>query len=250
VRYTAPEIFHPEFTVLKVASMDSAATPLKILIVEDEVPLLDALVKIFTRFGHDVRGVGDGKAMDAALADYAVDIVVLDLNLPGEDGVQISRRLRQSSSCGIIMMTGRGRLDEKLDGYQCGADLYFVKPVDPEELHAAIVSLGRRLLPVSPPGWSFDAIRSNIITPRNISVPLTAQQTIVLGLLTARIGESVPRAEILSALGHTEDEYANQRLETLVSRLRSRVKAADPESELPVRARSNLGYSFMADVEM
>ena len=226
-----------------------SANRLKILIVEDEELLRYALVRILTHFGYDVRGVGDGKSMDAALKECAADIFVLDINLPGEDGIQIARRIRDTSSSGIIMLTGRSTLDEKLNAYKCGADLFFAKPIDPEELHAAIESLGRRLSPASKPGWYFDGLRSLLISPRNIPIPLTSQQAIVLSLLCKRPGETVSRSEMLNALGQFEDEYAVQRLETLLSRLRAKVRTADPESVLPLRARQSTGYAFLDSVQ-
>ncbi len=229
--------------------MSETTQKLKILIIEDDEPLRTALEKILAHFGHDVRGAGDGSDMDSALADYAADVVLLDLNLPGEDGFQLTQRLRKTSSCGIIMLTGRGHLHDKLDGYKSGADFYLVKPIDPEELLAAITSLGRRIVP-STPAWRFDTVRSLLITSRNISIPLTYQQTLIIGLLTAKIGETVPRSDILSALGHLDDEYSRKRLETQLSRLRARVHAADPESELPIRARQSYGYSFLATCEL
>ena len=228
--------------------MTATDLKLQVLIVEDDTALRNALIKIFQHFGHDVRGAEDGAAMDSLLAERAADIIILDVNLPGEeDGVQIARRLRRSSSCGIIMLTGRGQIVDKLDGYQSGADLYFVKPVDPVELHAAIVSLGRRLAPAKQAAWQLDAKRSVLLTPRGIEVPLSAQKCAFLKLLFTTPGDTVPRSEIYAALGHADDEYARQRVETMITRLRSDVRSSDPESELPVRARHNLGYAFLAD---
>ena len=229
--------------------MNDTIQKLKILIVEDEVLLRNALSKIFSRFGHDVQGVGDGIAMDAVLAHFSPDIIVLDINLPGEDGVSITRRIRQTNSCGIVMITGRGKMDEKLEGYECGADVYFVKPFDPLELHAAILSLGRRLLPAKRSTWRYHAGRATLETPHGISVPLTGQQDVILKLLTTQPGASVSRLELLTALGHPDDECAYQRLETLLSRFRARVRAADPQSELPVRARHNMTYAFLAEID-
>jgi len=227
--------------------MSDVPSTLRILVVEDEAHLRNALIKIFHYFGHDARGVEDGSAMDAALAEQPADIIILDVNLPGEDGLRIAQRLRRTSACGIIMLTGRGQIDEKLDGYQSGADLYFVKPVDPVELHAAIVSLGRRLVPAELAAWQLDAKRSVLLTPRGIEVPLSAQKCTFLKLLFANPGDTVPRSEIYAVLGHADDEYARQRVETMITRLRSDVRSSDPESELPVRARHNLGYAFLAD---
>lgn len=221
---------------------------LHVIIVEDDDVLQSALVRILKDYEYDVRGVSDGIELDAALDDYPADILVLDINLQGEDGIQIAQRIRQKSSCGIIMLTGRSQLDVKLSAYKCGADMFFSKPVDMQELHAAIENLGRRLSPPSKPGWYLDSTRSLLITPHNISIPLTSHQAIVLNLLCTRKGESVSRAEIHGALGQECDECADQRLETLLSRLRAKVRSADPDSDLPLRARQGSGYAFLDEV--
>jgi DNA-binding response OmpR family regulator len=223
---------------------------LRIVIVEDEEELRTVLVTILTHLGHDVRGVGDGASLDRALVDYPADVVVLDLNLPGEDGVHIAQRVRQTYNCGIIMTTGRGQLQERVNGFQSGADLYFVKPIDPLELHAALCNLRRRLIPAAPTEkthWHFDPQLSSLLTPHNISISLTAQECIVLKLLLAVPGKTVSRSEIFSALGHPDDEYASKRVETLLSRLRSKVRTLDPQSILPIRARHGMGYAFLGD---
>lgn len=224
--------------------------PLRIIIVEDQEELRTVLETVLSRLGHDVRGAGDGAALDLALADYPADVVVLDLNLPGEDGVAIALRLRQTNKCGIIMATSRGLANERINGFENGADLYLVKPVNPMELHAALLNLGRRLR-LAPDNehatWTFDPQLSAIRTPLGISVNLTAQENIVMQLLLAIPGKTVQRSKIFSALGHFDDEYGSKRLETLLSRLRSKIRRHDPNTELPIRARHGMGYAFLAD---
>lgn len=225
---------------------------LRIIVVEDHEDLRTVLEAVLSGLGHDVRGVGDGAALDMALADYPADVVVLDLNLPGEDGVTIAQRLRQTNKCGIIMTTSRGLANERISGFENGADLYLVKPINPLELHAALLNLGRRLR-VSPANehttWHFDPQLSIIQTPLGISINLTAQESIVLKLLLAVPGKTVTRLEIFSALGHLDDEYASKRVETLLSRLRSKVRTHDQHSEIPIRARHSMGYAFLADLQ-
>ncbi len=226
---------------------------LRIIIVEDDQELLTVLVTLFIRFGHDVRGVGDGSALDLALADYPADVVVLDLNLPGEDGFDIAQRLRLTSSCGIIMTTERSQVQERVSGFERGADLYFVKPIDPLELNAALLNLVRRL---SPPDshsikntWHFDQQYSVIRTPLGISINLTAHECIVMQILLAVPGKTVSRSELFSALGYPDDEYGGKRIDTLLSRFRSKVQRLDPEAELPIRALYGMGYVFFADLQ-
>jgi DNA-binding response OmpR family regulator len=238
----------------KLLSRQISETPLlhnaklKVLIVEDETALREAMIRILNHFGYDVYGVGSSGELDNALRIFSADILILDINLPGEDGIQIANRIRKKSACGIIMLTGRNQIELRLNSYKSGADMFFAKPIDPEELHAAIESLGRRLSPPSKPGWYFDGNRSLLISPHNVAIPLTSQQAIVLGLLTKHHGDSVPRSDLLAALGHSDDEHGNQRLETMLSRLRAKVRTADPDSEIPLRSRQSSGYAFLDSV--
>jgi len=143
-------------------------TRLRLIIVEDDEALRTVIAKVLSHLGHDVRTACDGAALDAALANYPADVVLLDLNLPGEDGVDIAQRLRRTNNCGIIMITARGMAKDRVSGFYSGADLYFVKPVDPMELHAAILNLGRRLaqsLPTTTIPWHFNPSSSTLRTP-------------------------------------------------------------------------------------
>jgi DNA-binding response OmpR family regulator len=228
--------------------MKNSQQKLNILIVEDEAGLRDVLAKFLSQFGHIIHAVGDGVAMNTVLAEQPVDIIVLDINLPGENGIQIARRLRSCSSCGIVMVTGQGAIDEKLYGYDSGADLYLVKPINFHELHAAILSLARRLSPAQCSIWHFDAPHSVLTTPNGVKILLSAQRSIVISLLFSSPGKIVPRTVLFEALGHLDDEFANRRLETLISRMRSDVRKADPDANLPVRARHGFGYAFLGDI--
>ncbi|MEI6874952.1 MAG: response regulator transcription factor, partial [Spirochaetota bacterium] len=186
----------------KEGQRSGPAPKLRVIFVEDEEELREVLVAVHSRFGHDARGCGDGASLDRLLADYPADVIVLDLNLPGEDGISISRRIRAGSNCGIIMMTSRGQLTERLKGFECGADIYFVKPIEPVELNAAIESLARRLVPTSTQAkaaWHFDPRLSELTTPRGIEIELTAQECTVMKLLLASPGQTVHRLDIFSA---------------------------------------------------
>ena len=144
------------------------------------------------------------------------------------------------------MTTSRDQINERVKGFHSGADLYFVKPIDPMELNAALLNLGRRLMP-SQASWRFDPLLSVITTPRNISVNLTAHECTILRLLFAEPGETVAITEIFTALGHPDDRYGSKRVATLLSRLRSKILSLDPESEPPIRSRHAMGYAFLAD---
>src|SRR5690606_2100697 len=124
--------------------------------------LLDELAFHLRRQGHGVAALPDGVALDAHLAGAEVDVLVLDLGLPGEDGLSIARRLRRTQpGIAIAMLTARGQLDDRLLGLNSGADIYLVKPVDMRELSAVVESLYRRVHrvaapPDQPPGWRLE----------------------------------------------------------------------------------------------
>ena len=224
---------------------------LQLILVEDNLEFRDILAVGLRHCGHTVRDVANAGEMDAALQEYPADILILDLGLPGEDGIDIARRVRKQyrKELGIVMVTARGKIEEKVKGLDTGADLYFVKPVDILELDAALRSLQRRIRPRQPGHWHFNVVTSTLTNPNNRSARLTAQECNLLRSLVRSPGRNVSRQEIFQALRQPDDQYGDKRLEALVSRLRRKMKSVDPDVELPIRARHNQGYAFLADVE-
>lgn len=148
--------------------------PLKIVVIEDNDSLRKATVAMLTREGHLVSGLISAEDINDKVFQEKIDIFLIDLNLPGEDGISLSKRIRSSMPlAGIIMVSARNRLDERLTGYESGADIYLTKPVAPEEMLATISSLGRRikngsitqLTPLPPSGVS---IHQHQFSPREI----------------------------------------------------------------------------------
>ena len=122
---------------------------LNIIVVEDHDDLREATVAALGRMGHHVRGIDCAEALDDEMGAFRADLLVLDLNLPGEDGISLARRVRAAQpDIGIIMVTARQQVQDKMKGYGSGADIYLTKPTTPEELGAAILALSRRLRPV------------------------------------------------------------------------------------------------------
>lgn len=227
---------------------DMHMASLKIIIVEDDHELRDILVTGLTLLGHEVRSARNGAELDATLPDFHADIIILDLGLPGEDGISIAKRIRRNNKCGVVVITARGKISERILGHEAGADLYFVKPVDIRELDAAIRNLSSRITGTKPSCWHFDPITSQLTTPAGAPVFLTAQECILTVKLLAHPGTNVSRKEIFDALQQPDDLYADKRLETMISRLRAKVRAADPACTLPIRARHNLGYAFLGEI--
>ncbi|HPB76203.1 MAG TPA: response regulator transcription factor, partial [Chromatiaceae bacterium] len=164
---------------------------LAVAIVEDNADVLDDLLFNLGRLGFQARGFADGADLDAALvAGQAWPVLVLDLGLPGEDGLSIARRLRQSHpAIGIIALTARGRLEDRVAGLNEGFDLYLVKPVDITELAAAIRAIARRVaqLGQTAPLWRLEALEPSLIRPDGERLPLAVHEFHLLEALAAAV---------------------------------------------------------------
>jgi DNA-binding response OmpR family regulator len=232
---------------------------IKVMVVEDDPDLCGSICRYLSLVGMSVQRAGSGAEMDALFHEFSPDLLVLDVNLPGEDGFSIAARLRSSSKIGIIMLTARGQLDDRVLGLTAGADAYLVKPVQFRELEAVIHSLTRRLGEPSveerrdgrddaSQTWGFDAASWSLITPAGHRVPLTNAEFRVLQTLTHEPGASVARDDIAAALGKTVGGYDDRSIDAVMARLRRKVSAATGEN-LPVRAVRSVGYVFAAPVE-
>ena len=144
------------------------------------------------------------------------------------------------------MVTARSSADDRILGLESGADCYFVKPVNINELAVTIRNLKQRLVKRSDTAWQLNSEYSTLSTPSGASVFLTDLECRLMRLLLNKSGTNVTYQEIFLVLGQPDDIYAKARLEVLVSRLRSKVLKADVTSRLPIKARHNIGYIFLA----
>ncbi len=237
--------------------------------VEDEDDLRDDLVDYLTRCGFRVRGANSGAALDGLLQAEDADIIILDVNLPDEDGFSVAQRVRSASKTAVMMLTGRSGLIDRVIGLELGADVYLVKPVDFREVEAQVKALLRRLQKSAPPppvttapipvpvpsaidpkkAWVFDEIEWRIQPPGGAAVPLTATEYKFLSLLVATPGEPVTRQAIAFALtGRDWDPYSRS-IDSLVRRLRIKVDEQTGQA-LPVQSVHGVGYAFVGAVAM
>jgi len=229
-----------------------------IVVVEDEASLRADLVEYLGACGHRVVGCEDGVALDRALAAEAVDLLVLDINLPGENGFAIARRLREHSAVGIIMLTARGLSVDRVVGLELGADVYMVKPVELRELEAQVRSLSRRLGMTAPhgdtappppaAGWVYDQLAWTLVAPSGARIKLTANERVFVTLLVARPGEPVSRDEIMRALGKRAWDPTDRSVDSMVRRLRAKGEEVDGATTLPIEAVHGTGYAFTAPI--
>lgn len=220
--------------------------PIRVVVLEDNELLLDELLFQLDLQGFDVRGAIDAQAMDRLLAQRAADVLVLDLNLPGEDGFSVARRLHEPARLGIIMLTARDAIEDKLRGLDGGADLYLVKPVDRRELAASIRALSRRLPGVSvseDSGWRLLRERRVLMAPDGRELVLTPMEFRVFDWLQVEQGRTRSRRELLQFLGIDGLTASDGRANTNMSRLRQKLLEFD--AELQIVSWRNQGYSYV-----
>jgi DNA-binding response OmpR family regulator len=223
----------------------------QIAVVEDDDEFRELMVSDLSSRGFAVVGMDSAEALYRYLSIRRCHIVVLDVGLPGEDGYSVARHLRQMSSVGIIMLTARGDAGDMARGFDTGADLYLIKPVDLDVLASAVTSLQRRLASskvVPAPNkkngsWSLVASGWTLSPPHGEEIALAEAERAFLQPLFARPGQPVARETLISELTDKPWEFDPHRLEVLVHRLRMRVKATTGLT-LPIRAVRGVGYLF------
>lgn len=210
---------------------------MNVIVIEDNDNLRQATVAMLVRNGHWASGLVCAEDLADVQLVPQPDLFVVDLNLPGEDGLSLARRLRAMQPLvGIIMVTARTLLGDRLAGYQSGADIYLPKPVDPSELLAAVESLGRRLrhtpqtvqtVQVEPQADTRARLRlapaARLLTGPVAEVPLSESEVVILvGLGSAQSGR-LEYAEIMTLLGEDPQSYSQAALEVRIVRLRHKL---------------------------
>ena len=230
----------------------------KILVVDDDPELTELLRGYLGNQGFEVATACDGKAMRAQLAESHPDLLILDVMLPGEDGLTLCRDLRASSRLPILMLTARGDDMDRIIGLEMGADDYLPKPFNPRELLARIKSILRRAedhdAPAAAPkslhfaGWTLDLGARNLIGADGVVIALSTGEFRVLHLLAESPNRVFSRDQLMDALAGRDAGPFDRTIDVMISRLRRRLNddARDPELIKTVRSE---GYILAARVE-
>jgi DNA-binding response OmpR family regulator len=225
---------------------------LKILVVEDNDALREAMLAFFQQQGHDVRGVPMAEDIDDVTGGFVPNVYVIDLNLPDEDGLSLTRRLRAAHpNVGIVITTARSQIGDKVLGYDSGADLYLTKPVDSRELMAGVSALGKRLrtLVQNHPAFLLDLDRMQLSGPAS-HVELTASDVLVLSAFARAPGKKLERWQIAEILGGSGAEpTAASTLEMRITRLRKKLAAVGAPAPC-IKALHKVGYALCVAVVM
>jgi two-component system OmpR family response regulator len=230
-----------------------------ILLVEDDAEIASLISRYLETHQIDVASVADGAAMDSALAKRSFDLLILDLNLPGEDGLSICRRLRTERNLPIVIVTAQGEDVDRIVGLEMGADDYVVKPFNPRELLARIRSVLRRSrAAVTSPeetsgrfyqfdGWRVDVMAHQVTAPSGMKVSLTSAEFDLLYALCERPNRVLTRDQLID-LTHGPSAGPFQRsIDVLISRLRQKLES-DPKNPKFIQTVRSEGYLFAPQV--
>ena len=224
----------------------------KVLVVEDNHDLRESVVECLGLAGLCALGVGSASECYQALAAGEFNVALLDIGLPDQSGYVLANYIRANTSLAVIILTARDALDDRVRGYDAGADLYLVKPVDCRELAAAVISLAQRQQIRSEPqavsvsaveAWSLHLGSWRLAAPNGSCAELTAKEMQFMELLAATPGRPVVRDTLLTKLYLRNDEYTSRSLDSLVRRLRAKI-TADTGVAVPIKTAHAVGYCF------
>lgn len=221
---------------------------MKIIVVEDQIDLQDELIYFLIKSGHEVRGVSNGIELDQAMALQWPDLLLLDIGLPGEDGIAIARRLRDTPGMAIVMLTARSAEEDRIRSFESGADNYLVKPVNYRELQAVLERTGQRLNRASwevPATWQLRRRERLLASPAGQEVPLTGMEVCLLEAMTRNAGKATSRRALVQAMGYDSVTFDERRLEVRISRLRKKIRDITGSDDA-VKSEWGAGYVFTA----
>ncbi len=223
-----------------------------ILIVEDEPRLRRDLTDFLELTGFAPEGVATARELRQALANGSSPaVIILDVGLPDGNGFDLAAEIRKSHACGIIMLTALGDSDDRIRGFESGADIYLVKHSTLREIEAAIRSLLRRMgdLPNAANGnndqWVLDGTSWTLIAPNHRSLKLTATEFAFMKVLCNRCGEICQREHLVETLARPKSSFDNRHLDAVVSRLRRKLEE-QTRLPAPIRVVYGVGYTFTA----
>ncbi|MHB1199035.1 MAG: response regulator [Polaromonas sp.] len=233
--------------------------PDHILIVDDDAEIRQLLSRYLEKNGLQATTVGDGRAMWRALDGASFDLIVLDLMLPGDDGLTLCRTLRTKSDTPIIMLTARGDETDRIVGLEMGADDYLPKPFSARELLARIKVILRRARSLPPnlrpdassrlrfAGWVLDTVQRNLISSMDVVTPISGAEYRLLRVFLDHPNRVLSRDQLLDLSQGKEAGPLDRSIDVQVSRLRHRL-GDDPRDPQLVKTVRGEGYVLAATV--
>ncbi len=233
-------------------------TAVHILVVDDDQRIRQMLTRYFEQEGYRISAAADGAAMRAQLND-SVDVILLDVVMPGEDGLTLAREIRTNSDVGIIMLTGRDDVLDRVVGLEVGADDYIAKPFHLREVLARIKSVLRRREPraaassrtnevVRFEGWRLDLGSRELVAPGGEAVDLTTGEFDLLAALAKHPGHVFGREALMDLTRGRSWEAFDRTIDAQVARLRKKIET-NPKKPALIKSVRNVGYVFTGKID-
>ncbi len=231
-----------------------------ILVVDDHRDIREPLAKYLIKHGYRVSEAADAAEARSTLQHGAPDLVVLDIMMPGEDGLSLTRDLRTHGSLPIILLTAVAEDTDRIIGLEMGADDYITKPFNPRELLARIKAVLRRTHDLPPKrdeadattytfeGWTFDVARRELIGRDGVSAPLSTGEYLLLHAMVKRAGIVLSRDQLLDLTRGRDTVAFDRSIDNQISRLRKKIET-DPSDPKIIKTHWGGGYSFVAKVD-
>jgi DNA-binding response OmpR family regulator len=233
-----------------------------ILVVDDDPDIRELLEDYLGDQGYKVVSVPSADAFREALSEHEPDVVLLDVGLPGEDGLSLARHVREHLDVGIIIVSGAGETVDRIIGLEIGADDYLAKPFDPRELRARVKSVLRRYRRLSDKGQSeadrdsglsrrvrfgvglLDLDRCQLLDADGKEIPVTAMEFELLKVFATRPNRPLSRDQILSLTQNREWDPYDRSIDIRIARLRRKIEP-DPEKPTFLKTVRGIGYMFV-----
>jgi two-component system OmpR family response regulator len=238
----------------------SNENPPHVLVVDDDPAIRTLIADYLHENDLRVTAASNGKEMTAALKEHAIDLIILDLRMPGEDGMQIARRVRDQSSLPIIIVSGRLDEADRVMALELGADDYVTKPFSPRELLARIRTVLRRAAATQVltgrqvdvrayrfAGWELNIGTRKLISPAGVRIDLTNGEFSLLSAFLAAPGRILTREQLLEA-SRLYDDVFDRSIDVQILRLRRKIEE-NPSTPRFIKTERGAGYTFAAAVE-
>lgn len=229
-----------------------------ILIVEDEPITRTQLTNHFETEGYQVSAVEDASSVISMVADKQIDLCLVDINLPGQDGLTLTRELRSHSDIGIILVTGKGEQVDRIVGLESGADDYVTKPFDPRELLSRVKNLLRRIQAHEKQklkgskryfsGWTLDLNKRELESPNGMTETMSTGEFNLLLALISSAGEALSRDQLMNRIRNREWYPDDRYIDVLVGQVRKKFKNHSPDIKF-ITTIHGTGYLFVPEVK-
>lgn len=225
--------------------------PLRIVVIEDYDALREAICDALTQDGHEVVGVSMAEEVDDEQAGFVSDLYIIDINLPGEDGISLAQRIRRSQpDVSIVIVSARGSVADRVGGYKSGANIYLTKPLSFEELRAVVDSIVQRLVLAEVSRGSSVTLSTMkmLVTGPTGSARLSQSEISLIAALSRAPQRTLEHWQVATHLGNGED-ITKENLEVKLGRLRKKLVTCGADAPV-IQALRGVGYRLIYPIEI